>query len=294
MNLVRTTTASRANRGQKRNISIAQPAIQSSVFGRRAIEGHQRATETRESKNPLALSSPTCLRGNQGHITDHDRWVLLTDENDLCVCLGAAGAAGSIQARQKTLSKSPANTQDLKSRVCINRSMFVTRHYGTVLIYLFCLVVFSGCLRAQSLVPLNASRNATAVRTERAPRIDGTLDDPVWQTAPAIGDFRQREPLETKPATEKTEVHILYDSRHIYIGVHCYDRDPKRIVATQLRQDLSQDLDDNFAVVIDPTLSRRNGYIFQVNPLGTERDGEVIEEQGPPGSDSIVDPSWDG
>jgi hypothetical protein len=109
-----------------------------------------------------------------------------------------------------------------------------------------------------------------------------------------VTDFRQREPLETQPVTEKTEVHILYDARHVYFGVHCYDHDPKAIIATQLRQDLSQDLDDNFAIVIDPTLSHRNGYVFQVNPLGTQRDGEVIEEQRPPQTDSIVDPSWDG
>ena len=130
--------------------------------------------------------------------------------------------------------------------------------------------------------------------TERPPRIDGTLDDPIWRLGPTVGDFRQREPLETLPATENTEVHILYDSRHVYFGIHCYDDEPQRIVATQLRQDLSQDLDDNFAIVIDPTLSHRNGYIFQVNPLGTQRDGEIIEEQAPPQTDSIVDPSWDG
>jgi hypothetical protein len=147
---------------------------------------------------------------------------------------------------------------------------------------------------AQTGVPANADRRAISVRTDRPPRLDGTLDDALWQTAPAIDDFRQREPLETQSATEKTEVHILYDSRHIYFGIHCYDGDPKRIAATQLRQDLSQDLDDNFAIIIDPTLSRRNGYIFQVNPLGTERDGEVIEEQAPLGTDSIMDPSWDG
>jgi len=124
--------------------------------------------------------------------------------------------------------------------------------------------------------------------------MDGTLDDALWETGPAVGDFRQREPLQTAPATDKTEVHILYDSRHIYFGIHCYDQDPQGIVATQLRPDLSQDLDDNFAIMIDPTLSRRNGYIFQVNPLGTQRDGEVVEEQAPLGTDSIVDPSWDG
>jgi len=65
-------------------------------------------------------------------------------------------------------------------------------------------------------------------------------------------------------------------------------------MATQLRRDLSMDLDDNFAIMIDPTLSHRNGYIFEVNPPGTQRDGEIIEEQAPPQSDSIVDPSWDG
>ncbi|HZU23354.1 MAG TPA: hypothetical protein VE998_11030, partial [Terriglobales bacterium] len=58
--------------------------------------------------------------------------------------------------------------------------------------------------------------------------------------------------------------------------------------------DLSQDLDDNFAVMIDATMSRRNGYVFEVNPLGTQRDGEVIEEQAPTTNDSMVDPSWDG
>jgi len=147
---------------------------------------------------------------------------------------------------------------------------------------------------AQMELPAKVSRHSTAVHAERPPRIDGTLDDALWETGPAVGDFRQREPLQTEPATDKTEVHILYDSRHIYFGIHCYDQDPQGIVATQLRPDLSQDLDDNFAIMIDPTLSRRNGYIFQVNPLGTQRDGEVVEEQAPLGTDSIVDPSWDG
>ena len=109
-----------------------------------------------------------------------------------------------------------------------------------------------------------------------------------------ISDFRQREPVETASATEKTEVRILYDARHVYIGIHCYDQSPSAIVSTQLRRDLTMDLDDNFAVMIDPTLSHRNGYIFEVNPLGTQRDGQVIEEQAPGVGDSIVDPSWDG
>ena len=148
-------------------------------------------------------------------------------------------------------------------------------------------------VRAQ-VEPSNfADRTATATRAARAPRLDGTLDDAIWQSATPITDFRQREPLETVPATEKTEVRVLYDSHHVYFGIHCYDQAPGEIIATQLRRDLSMDLDDNFAIMIDPTLSHRNGYIFEVNPLGTQRDGEIIEEQAPQ-TDSIVDPSWDG
>jgi hypothetical protein len=147
---------------------------------------------------------------------------------------------------------------------------------------------------AQVEVSTSPERSAVATRTSQAPRIDGTLDDPVWQTAEVVSDFRQREPLETFPATEKTEVRILYDARRVYFGIHCFDQTPSAIVATQLRRDLTMDLDDNFAIMIDPTLGHRNGYIFQVNPLGTQRDGEIVEEQAPPQGDSIVDASWDG
>jgi hypothetical protein len=151
----------------------------------------------------------------------------------------------------------------------------------------------SGLVQGQSISTGSGARLAAAAWAERAPRIDGTLDDPLWITAPLVSDFRQREPLETSPATEKTEVRILYDARHVYFGIHCFDSAPHALAATQLRRDLTMDLDDNFAILIDPTVSRRNGYIFQVNPLGTQRDGEVIEEQAP-GIDSIVDASWDG
>jgi hypothetical protein len=151
----------------------------------------------------------------------------------------------------------------------------------------------SSWARGQSTSPISGTRLAAAAWAEHPPHLDGTLADPLWSSAPLITDFRQREPLETAAATERTEVRILYDAHHVYFGVHCYDSDPEGIAATQLRRDLSLDLDDNFAIMIDPSLGRRNGYIFEVNPLGTQRDGEIIEEQAPL-IDSIVDSSWDG
>jgi Domain of unknown function (DUF5916)/Carbohydrate family 9 binding domain-like len=132
-----------------------------------------------------------------------------------------------------------------------------------------------------------------ATPTDKAPKLDGTLNDPLWQLATPITDFRQREPDEGQPATEKTEVRILYTRHAVYFGIHCYDSAPFQIVATELRRDVSQDLDDHFEILIDSNRNRRGAYVFEVNPLGTQNDGLIVEEQGgPDGGD--FDRGWDG
>src|SRR3989441_3560255 len=134
---------------------------------------------------------------------------------------------------------------------------------------------------------------AEATYIDHAPRLDGTLDDQLWQSAKVITDFRQREPNEGEPATEKTEVRILYTRRAVYFGIHCFDSNPSRIIASELRRDVSQDLDDHFEILIDSNHDRRGGYVFQVNPLGTQMDGLIVEEQRD-NSDLDFDTGWDG
>jgi hypothetical protein len=134
---------------------------------------------------------------------------------------------------------------------------------------------------------------AIAVRVEHAPKMDGTLGDPLWQLAKPITDFRQKEPHEGEPATEKTEVRILYTRNAVYFGIQCYDSEPSKIIATELRRDVSQDLDDHFEILIDSNFNRRGGYVFEINPLGTQSDGLIVEEQA--GSqDTEFDSGWDG
>ncbi|HET7842081.1 MAG TPA: DUF5916 domain-containing protein, partial [Terriglobia bacterium] len=130
---------------------------------------------------------------------------------------------------------------------------------------------------------------------ERAPRLDGSLNDPLWQSAEPITNFHQREPYEGRPPTEKTEVRILYTAREAYFGIACYDSDPKGIVATELRRDVPQDLDDYFEILIDSTRDRRNAYVFSINPLGTQLDGLNTEEhQSERYGQKDFDPGWDG
>ncbi|SPF31643.1 conserved exported hypothetical protein [Candidatus Sulfotelmatobacter kueseliae] len=135
-------------------------------------------------------------------------------------------------------------------------------------------------------------RTAEAVRVDQAPKLDGTLDDPLWQQASPLDNFLQREPYEGTPPTERTEVRILYTKRDVYFGIRCFDSAPQSIVATELRRDVSQGLDDSFEIIIDSAHDRRNAYVFQINPLGTQRDALITEEQLADFGDG--DPGWDG
>ena len=137
-------------------------------------------------------------------------------------------------------------------------------------------------------------RTAEASRVDRAPRLDGTLNDALWQQATPIDNFLQREPFEGQPPTERTEVRVLYSRHDVYFGVTCSDSDPTGIVATELRRDVSQELDDYFEIVIDSGHDRRNAYVFQVNPLGTQRDALITEERRTDTGTGDGDPGWDG
>jgi hypothetical protein len=137
-------------------------------------------------------------------------------------------------------------------------------------------------------------RTAQANRVDEAPKLDGTLDDPLWQQATPISNFLQREPFEGQAPSEKTEVRILYTKHEVYFGITCFDSQPQRIIATELRRDVSQELDDYLEIVIDSAHDRRNAYVFQINPLGTQRDALITEEQRTDSSSGDGDPGWDG
>src|SRR5437016_5476968 len=106
-----------------------------------------------------------------------------------------------------------------------------TTFYWTVIFFLV------GLRPISAQTPMKAdtlSRSIVAARVDKPPALDGTLTDAAWQDAAFINSFHQREPFERQPATEKTEVRVLYDSRFVYFGLYCFDSEPKKIVATEL------------------------------------------------------------
>ena len=114
----------------------------------------------------------------------------------------------------------------------------------------------------------------TAVTSEIV--IDGSLDEAPWRTAPKIGDLVQRIPVAGAVPTEKTEVTLLYDKDNLYIGVMCYDSEPRRVLASQMAQDASLRADDRLEIVLDTFRDQSNAFYFSTNPAGVLVDGLVF------------------
>ncbi len=131
-----------------------------------------------------------------------------------------------------------------------------------------------------------------AVKLTDAVRLDGQLDEQVYQTVPAITGFIQQAPDEGAPATEKTEAWIMFDERNLYVAGRVWDSAPPSAwVANEMRRDTSQlRQNDTFAVVLDTFYDRRNAVSFYTNPLGALADFALTNE-GNPNSD--WNPVWD-
>lgn len=131
----------------------------------------------------------------------------------------------------------------------------------------------------------------TAVRLQDNERIvlDGRLIEDVWRRAVPASGFTQQDPNSGDPATEPTEVRIVYDANRLIIGVTCFDSEPRRIMGNQMQRDQSLGADDRFMVALDTYSDGRSGYYFEINPSGAMGDGLIVAGQG-----TAVNRSWDG
>ena len=135
---------------------------------------------------------------------------------------------------------------------------------------------------APEMISRDSDGNATmrAVRISRPIDVDGRLNDDVYGTIPPVSDFIQQFPREGEPATEPTDVWILFDDETLYISGRCHESEPSRAVANELRRDHNNIFQgDSFSVVLDTFYDRRNGVFFQTNELGAVRDQAISEGQ---------------
>jgi hypothetical protein len=125
-----------------------------------------------------------------------------------------------------------------------------------------------------------------AVRMATALKIDGRLDEEAWSFITPYTDFRQREPYEGDPSTERTELRIGYDNDALYVGVRLFDSHPDEIISRRTRRDGEGDA-DAVTLYLDPRHDHLTGFMFSVSAGGVQRDGIIF-------NDWETSADWDG
>ncbi len=137
--------------------------------------------------------------------------------------------------------------------------------------------------------PGTGARTIRAVRVPRPPTIDAVLDEPFWNEIEPVTDFRQRVPVDGAPSSELTELRVAFDENNLYFAVVLHDRDPAGIRRSILHREGRIDQDDNIRIGLDTYNDKRNAYIFEINPFGTQGDALITDE-----SMTLADWNWEG
>jgi hypothetical protein len=122
--------------------------------------------------------------------------------------------------------------------------------------------------------------------------IDGKIDEAAWAAATPITALSQSTPDEGKPASQRTEIRILYDASALYIAARMYDSLGAKGVRTalarrdQLMQGGNNLTTDRIAFVFDTFRDKNSRNWFELNPDGVKGDHQ--------NGDPSFDPVWDG
>lgn len=129
------------------------------------------------------------------------------------------------------------------------------------------------------LLANNASaqeKNLAALKINTPIKIDGILDEAVWQQAAIADSFIVNFPTFGVPAKQNTQVRVLYSDQAVYIGAYLLD-DPKlmRKQLTARDGESRQDV-DYFSVFFDTYNDNQNGYQFLVTARNVQSDGRLV------------------
>ena len=176
------------------------------------------------------------------------------------------------------------------------------------LIALFFILVFPFTAAAQQIpvidgppppeLPEMLARDASgkvtvrAIKLKQPLKVDGKLDESVYQEYQPFGGFVQVVPKYGATQTERTDIWVSYDTENIYVTCRCWDSEPpEKWIANELRRDTNQlRQNDHIGVMFDTFYDRRSGFLFYTNPLGARADYSVVDEGG---SNTDWNPVWE-
>ena len=114
-------------------------------------------------------------------------------------------------------------------------------------------------------------------------KVDGLLDDAVYSREKPFDGLIQAAPDYGQPASERSDIWVMYDAENIYVTCRCWDTAPASLwVINELRRDTNGlRNNEHFGVMLDTYYDRRSGFAFYTNALGGRADYSVVDEGGP-------------
>jgi hypothetical protein len=124
-----------------------------------------------------------------------------------------------------------------------------------------------------------------SVRTAEAPIVDGVLLEGEWDSAAVAQNFIQYQPRLGASSPLSSQALVMYDSTRLYVAFRLFDPQPPTAQLTRRDAELLDD--DAVVLLLDSNDDNRSGFFFMTNPLGTQADGQVMDDG------RTVDATWD-
>jgi len=134
----------------------------------------------------------------------------------------------------------------------------------------------------------NPTMQAVRINSENV-KLDGILDENIWNLAPVATGFTQRSPKDGGSPSQRTEARILYTDTEVFVGIMAYDSSPDSVIASLFRRD-GNETSDWVYVSLDSYNDKRTAFTFAVNPRGVQKDILYFDDRG---EDVLWDAVWE-
>ena len=172
-----------------------------------------------------------------------------------------------VEPREQVVLISPGRTEDVAVRI-----KSPSRHFEAYSLPYALIQTYYNTLRGDSVVltsrhELCIPPKSVVHYTKTSPTIDGILDDTAWQSADIITNFQVNRGGDM--AVQQTWARTLYDDGYFYIGIHCAEPEPDKVVTLASPPVSFTWGDDEVEVFIDATHEMKTYSRASINAAGT-------------------------
>ncbi|MGB5236323.1 MAG: DUF5916 domain-containing protein [Flavobacteriaceae bacterium] len=133
-----------------------------------------------------------------------------------------------------------------------------------------CSLLLASCLGFSQDPP----RSFTVKYISEEIRIDGAMDEAIWEQADGPRDFQQYFPTDSVLAKHQTNIKMLVSETTLYIGIVQYAPGNDYTIPS-LERDYRAGNSDNISILFDTFNDGQNAFLFGINPMGVRREALI-------------------